>query len=147
MKAKLKKWHKILLITVGSLVVALFLLAAVVNYYWSPILAHRLKKIVLTSSDSLYQVSFSDAQLHVLRGEIDIDSIEFKPDTEVYNRRKRQHLAPNNLVEFRVKRLVISHIHPFKLYFQRKLDIGSVSIKEPDIAVSYQLNHTKDTVI
>lgn len=135
------------MIVVGSIVAAILLLALVVNYYWSPILASRVKKIVLTSSDSLYNVSFSDAQLHVLRGEIDIDNIVFTPDTAVYNRRKQQHLAPNNLVELRVKRLVLSHMHPFRLYFQRKLDIGMVMLKEPEVKVSYQLNHTKDTLI
>lgn len=145
MKARIKKWHKISLIVTGSIIVAILILAFVVNHYWSPILASRVKKIVLTSSDSLYNVSFSDAQLHVLRGEIDIDNIVFTPDTAVYNRRKQLHLAPNNLVELRVKRLIISHMHPFKLYFQRKLDVGMVMLKEPEIKVSYELNHKKDT--
>lgn len=147
MKPRIKKWHKTSLIVLGSIVAAILLLSLVVNYYWSPILASRVKKIVLASSDSLYNVSFSDAQLHVLRGEIDIDNIVFTLDTAVYNRRRQQHFAPNNLVELHVKRLVLSHIHPFRLYFQRKLDIGMVMLKEPEIKVSYQLNHTKDTLI
>ncbi len=147
MQARIKKWHKISLIITACIIAAILGLAIVVNHYWSPILASRVKKIVLTSSDSLYNVSFSDAQLHVLRGEIDIDNIVFTPDTAVYNRRKQLHLAPNNLVELRVKRLVISHMHPFKLYFQRKLDVGMIMLKEPEIKVSYQLNHTKDTLI
>src|ERR1700739_1380868 len=128
MKARIKKWHKVSMIVVGSIVAAILLLALVVNYYWSPILASRVKKIVLTSSDSLYNCNLSNAELHVLRGEIDIDNIVFTPDTAVYNRRKQQHLAPNNLVELRVKRLVLSHMHPFRLYFQRKLDIGMVML-------------------
>jgi len=69
-----------------------------------------------------------------------------KPDTAVYNRRKQDHLAPNNLVELHVKHLRLSHIHPFRLYFGDKLDIGQVILQQPELNVSYQLNHTKDTV-
>jgi len=36
-------------------------------------------------------------------------------------------------------------MHPFRLYFRHVLDIGQVILKEPDIKVSYELNHTKDT--
>ncbi|HZX59253.1 MAG TPA: hypothetical protein VFE54_11025 [Mucilaginibacter sp.] len=144
-KATLKKWQKRLLITVGVIIGIVLLLALFVNQYWSPILAKEVKKTVLKSSDSLYSISFSDAKLHILKGEIDIYNITFKPDTAVYNRRKKLHLAPNNLFEFHVKRLILYHIHPFTLYFHNKLDIGQVIFDEPEIMVSYQLNHTKDT--
>ncbi len=142
-----QKWHKItsiILVTLGCLVL---LLGLFINMYWSPILAKKVKEVVLKSSDSLYTVDFSSAELHVLRGTIVIFNINLKPDTAIYNREKRQHLAPNNLVELHVKRLTLSHIHPFKLYFQHKLDIGEIILNDPQLNISYQLNHTKDTVI
>jgi hypothetical protein len=83
----------------------------------------------------------------VLRGTIVFNNITLKPDTVVYNRKKKQHLAPNNLVELHIKRLTLSHIHPFTLYFHHRLDIGKVILNEPELNVSYQLNHTKDTVL
>ncbi|MFI5136995.1 MAG: hypothetical protein ACHQIM_04155, partial [Sphingobacteriales bacterium] len=113
--------------------------------YWSPILAFKVKEIVFKSSDSLYTADFSSAEMHVLRGTIVIYNITLKPDTVVYNRRRKEHLAPNNLVELHVKRLTLSHIHPFKLYFQKKLDIGEIELNEPVLNITYQLNHTKDT--
>ncbi|MEO6851821.1 MAG: hypothetical protein ABI203_10160, partial [Mucilaginibacter sp.] len=139
-------WQNRLFTFVLILVGVILIFAFFVNLYWSPILASKVKKAVLTSSDSLYTVEFSDAELHIIRGEIDIYNITLKPDTAVYNRRKKNHLAPNNLVELHVKRVVLSHIHPFKLYFQHVLDIGEVILKQPELNVSYQLNHTKDTV-
>jgi len=145
MKSKLKRWQKITLIVLGSLIALVLILAVFVNQYWSPILAKKVKSIVLKSSDSLYHVDFTDAKLHILRGEIDIYNLTLKPDTTVYNRRKANHFAPNNLVELHVKRLTISHMHPFKLYFDHVLDIGEVILKAPEIKVSYELNHTKDT--
>ncbi|MBS1530920.1 MAG: hypothetical protein JSU01_11465 [Bacteroidetes bacterium] len=147
MKARLRKSHKIGIIITCALVAIILVLSLIVNQYWSPILAKQVRKMVLKSSDSLYHIDFSDAELHIVRGEIDIYNINLKPDTAVYNRRKKAHLAPNNLVELHVKRLILSHIHPFKLYFQHKLEIGQVILSDPEINVSYQLNHTKDTTL
>jgi hypothetical protein len=147
MKARLRKSHKIGIVTICLLTGIVLILAFLVNRYWSPILAKAVRNTVLKSSDSLYRVDFSDAELHIIRGEIDIYNINLIPDTAVYNRRKRAHLAPNNLVELHVKRIILSHIHPFKLYFQHKLEIGEVILSGPEINVSYQLNHTKDTTL
>jgi len=140
------KWQKMLFIFFVVVIGLILLLSLIINIYWSPILARKVKNTVLTSSDSLYTAEFSDAKLHIIRGEIDIYDITLKLDTAVYNRKKKNHLAPNNLVELHVKRIVLSHIHPFKLYFQRTLDIGEISLQEPELKVSYLLNHTRDTV-
>jgi len=142
-----RKWQKILAIVLLVITVLILILAIFVNRYWSPVLASKVKEVVLKSSDGLYKADFSSAELHVLRGTIDIFNITLKPDTAAYNLEKKNHLAPNNLVELHVKRLTLSHIHPFKLYFQHKLDIGEVALDEPVLNVSYRLNHTRDTVL
>ena len=142
-----KRWHSVTAICVAVFIALILLVALPVNSYWSPILAREVKKIVLKSSDSLYRVSFTSAELHILRGTIDIYNITLKPDTAVYNRRKKQNLAPNNLVEMHVKRLTLSHIHPFKLYFLHKLDIGEIAVDQPVLNISYLLNHKKDTLL
>ena len=139
--------HKVWAAILATVIALILILAFFINRYWSPILASKVKSAVLSSSDSLYNIDFSDAELHVLRGQLVIYNITLKPDTAVYNRRKLQHLAPNNLVTLHVKRLIIEHIHPFSLYFKHKLDIGQIIISEPDLNVSYQLNHTRDTVV
>ncbi|HTH83522.1 MAG TPA: hypothetical protein VL490_11335 [Mucilaginibacter sp.] len=140
------KKHKVTLIILIALTAVVLILAFLVNQYWSPILSKKLKSVVLTSTDSLYTINFSSAELHVLQGKIILYNIDFKPDTAVYNRRKKQHLAPNNLADLHVKRLILANIHPFKLYFKRVLDIGRITLNSPDVHLSYQLNHLKDTV-
>jgi len=140
------KWQKRLLTFFLILLGLILILSFLVNLYWSPILAKKVRSVVLTSSDGLYKVDFSDAKLHIIRGEIDIYNIVLKPDTAVYNQRVKDHLAPNNLVELHVKRLILSHIHPFTLYFHHRLDIGQIILSQPELNVSYQLNHSKDTV-
>ena len=142
-----RKRHKIGLIVLLVLIGIILILAFIVNQYWSPILAKRVKSVVYTSSEGLYTIDFSDAKLHILRGELDIYNITLKPDTAVYNQRLKAHLAPNNLIELHVKRLIISHMHPFRLYFQHKLEIGRIVLSQPELNVSYQQNHLKDTIV
>ena len=141
------RWQKGLLILSLVTISIVLILAFLVNIYWSPILSGKVKNVILNSSDSLYSVDFSRADLHILRGEIDIYDIVLKPDTAIYNRKKAAHVAPNNLFELHVKHLVLSHVHPFQLYFRRELNISKIVLNEPELKVSYQLNHTKDTVI
>ncbi|MBS1520350.1 MAG: hypothetical protein JST50_05100 [Bacteroidetes bacterium] len=140
------KKHKIGLIILLVLIGIVLILAFIVNQYWSPILAKRVKSVVYTSSGGLYTIDFSDAKLHILRGELDIYNITLKPNTAVYNQRLKAHLAPNNLVELHVKRLIIYHMHPFMLYFQHRLEVGRIVLSQPELNVSYQQNHLKDTV-
>jgi len=142
-----RKWQNVTAICVAAFIALILLIALPINSYWSPILAREVKKIVLKSSDSLYRVNFSSAELHVLRGTVDIYNITLKPDTAVYHHRLRQNIAPNNLVEMHLKRLTLSHIHPFMWYFQHKLNIGEIIVDQPVINISYHLNHKKDTVL
>lgn len=141
------KWQKVTLIGTGAFVALLFIAAFFVNSYWSPILSSKVKDAVVNATDSLYTIDFSSAELHVLEGRILIYNINFKVDTEVYNRRKAKGLAPNNLFNVHVKRLILSHIHPFKLYYKHIVDIDRVTLNSPSLQLSYQLNHTRDTVV
>lgn len=140
------KWQKVMLISAGIFLTLLFIAAFLVNSYWSPILSSKVKKAVISGTDSLYTIDFSSAELHVLKGQIMIYNINFRIDTQLYNRRKAKGLAPNNLFNVHVKRLILSHIHPFKLYFQHIVDIDRITLNSPTVQLSYQLNHTKDTI-
>jgi len=140
------KWQKVIFVAVGGFLVLLFIAAFFVNSYWSPILSSKVKNAVIKATDSLYTIDFSTAELHILEGRILFYNVSLKTDTPVYNRLKAQGLAPNNIFNVHVKRLILSHIHPFKLYFQHVIDIDRISINSPDVQLSYQLNHIRDTV-
>ena len=142
-----RRWHKVTVVISLIFISLIIGFSIFVNSHWSPILAKKVKEEVALSSGGLYTINFSSAELHVLRGSIVFYNITLKPDTNVYNAKKLQHLAPNNLVELQIKRLTISHIHPLRLYFKKKLDIDEVIINDPQVNISYKLNHTKDTVL
>jgi len=142
-----QRWQRVTAIILTVLVGLILILGFIINQYWSPILASKVKDVVFKSSNGLYDINFSSAELHILRGTIVIYNITLTPNASVYDSEKSRHIAPNNLVELHVKRLTLSHIHPFRLYFQHKLDIGEIVLNSPELNVSYQLNHTRDTVV
>jgi hypothetical protein len=140
-----RRWQRIALRIVLIFTAVVLVAAFFINLYWSPILANRLKSTVLSSSDSLYKIDFTDADLHVLQGKIVIFNLDLQADTAVYNARRKANLAPNNLYRLHIKKLVLKQIHPFTLYFKQKLNIGEIILSAPELNISYQLNHTKDT--
>jgi hypothetical protein len=141
-----EKKHKITLAIFASVTVFILLVAFVVNQYWSPILAGKIKSGVLKSSNGLYKVDFADVKLRILEGKLIFYNVTFKPDTNVYNKQNKQHFAPNTLFELHAQRLVLSHIHPFKLYFDHLLNIDRMVLNAPEIRITYLLNKNKDTV-
>ena len=125
--------------------VLLLVAALVINRSLSPMLATKVRNAVIKASDSLYRADFSDVQLHILQGKVMLYNVSLIPDTDVYRRRIKLGTAPNNLIKLNARRIVVSEIHPFKLYFNKVIDIGRIAINSPHIQVSYALNHTKDT--
>lgn len=142
-----KRWQKLLITALLLFFILISIPAFFINRYWSPILASKLQSTILASTDSLYSLSFSSASLHILQGKIVFDKIELKPNLEVYNRRKKQHLAPNSLYDLQIKRLVIHHIHPITLYLEKKLDISQIVISAPNLRVDYEQNRNEDTLV
>ncbi len=137
-------WQKVTIITIGILVALVLIAGLLINIYWSPILASKVKKGVASVTDSLYTINFADAKLHILQGKIILYDITFKPDTAVYNQHKKEHRAPDHLVTLHVKRLVLSHIHPFTLYFKKILNIDQIIFSAPEINILHQ--PVKDTI-
>jgi hypothetical protein len=140
------KWQKTLAAVLLVLVFLITIVAYFANRYWSPILAGKVRSVVLTSTGGLYHAHFTDAELHIVQGKLIIYNLSLKPDPQVYQRQLKQRTAPNNLYTLKVKRIVFKNIHPFKLYFDNLLDIGSITLSEPELQLSYRLNRNADSV-
>ncbi|GAA4330851.1 hypothetical protein GCM10023149_36320 [Mucilaginibacter gynuensis] len=139
------KWQRILLYSTLIFIGALVAFAIFINSYFSPLLEDKIKSSIHEASDGLYKADFAHAELHLFQRRITIDSATLKVDSAVYNKKKKQGIAPNNLYDLKVQRLILSGIRPFKFYFTKKLVVGKVVMDQPELDMSYQLNHTKDT--
>ena len=69
---------KLIAFVLLGIILLTLITAIIINQYWSPILAGKVKDEVAASSDGLYTIDFSSAELHVLRGSIVIYNIVFK---------------------------------------------------------------------
>ncbi|WP_311949822.1 hypothetical protein [Mucilaginibacter terrae] len=131
------------MILIGAILITI--VAFFVNRYWAPILAGKVRSTVIDATDSLYSADFTDADLHVVQGKLVIHNLTIQPNIAVYNRRIKMGIAPNNLYKLQVKRIVLKHIHPLKIYYEHKLDIGQIILSVPKLQVTYRRVSNKDT--
>jgi hypothetical protein len=138
------KWFKRLALPLAGLLFLISVISLAINLYFSPVLSAQLKKTVFRLSNGLYQVDFSESSLHVLAGRIVVDHLTLKPNYTVFNQLKKAGKAPNNVYTLSVDRIVLKHIHPFKLYFKKELDVDELTISQPNVQAVYQELHNKD---
>ncbi|RYZ98602.1 MAG: hypothetical protein EOP47_18975 [Sphingobacteriaceae bacterium] len=139
-----QRWQRITFYTVLAIIGTLLLLTLAINIFVTPGLQDKLKSSIRESSDSLYSVNFSDADISVLRGNITIKDATLKVDSAVYKKKKQKNTAPNNLYDLRVKQIRVTGINVFKLYFSNKIDVSKIVLSEPEIDMSYEANNTED---
>jgi hypothetical protein len=142
-KFKTRGW-RIALIVFSVVVVIGLVPLLFINIYLTPKLSAKLKDAVLKGSDSLYKIDFGKVELHVLRGKAVLYDITLLPDTAVYHRMQARGTAPTELYELRVKQLLITDAHPFKLFFHKQLEIGQITLANPEVQVS-QYKRNDDT--
>jgi len=130
----------ILLTTIVLLIVVFFLF---LNSYLTPKLSDKLKSAVLTGSEGLYQLNFSKAELHLLRGNVVLYDVVLKPDTRVFHSMQLQSKAPAYLYQLKVKQILISNAQFFNLYFHKKLEIGEITIEKPELQLSQYNQNNK----
>lgn len=140
---KIWKW------TGGIFLVISILIAAVLFYlsqHWKPALTREIKQVVINSTDSLYSIDFADISVNLLTGNVSVKNIVFKPDSAVYKKLEEKFKAPKHLFEIEVAGLILNRVHPWKIYFGRKLQMKSVIINKPELRVVYERNSRTDSL-
>ena len=132
--AIIRKWALI-----GFLILITFIsgLAIYLNYYWKPIITQRIKETVYQSSDGLYRIDFDNVRMNFVTGRMHILNIRFTPDTLVYNEMKRDSIAPRHLYTVALAELILKRINPWKVYFDKDLEIGSIEIDHPSLELNF----------
>lgn len=133
-KHTLVKW---LMSFLGLFIIILLALAWYINYRWKPLLTSIIQNTVITATDSLYNVHFSNIEINIISGGVSIDSIEVTTDLRVYQKLIRQKVAPENIINLKVTKLTLKNVNPIKVYLQKKLDIKSIVIENPSLTVFY----------
>lgn len=138
--AKIWKW------VAGVVAVLILVLTGVSLYFsarWKPLLTEKIKDVVYTGSDHLYQISFKDLHLNLLTGSLTADSILFAPDTAVFNQRKKAGTAPTHLFRVKLARLQLRRLSILTVYFKKKIDMNDIILENPSINMIYNKVYRK----
>jgi hypothetical protein len=95
--------------------------------------------MIIDASDSLYKVSYSKFDIDLKSGKGVINDLKLIPDSAVLERLTRTNRAPNNVMDVRIKSLLINNLRFIKEKQGRKLGIQSIIIQEPTIKVTNKL--------
>ncbi|NEU08780.1 hypothetical protein GZH53_10690 [Flavihumibacter sp. R14] len=108
-----------------------------INLRWKPYLTRHIKEAIITSTDSLYNISFESVNVDVLTGKVSFKKIAFIPNVKMYQRMIRRGAAPRHLFIVEVAGLDIERVHPFQVYFRRELELTSLVINRPKVRMIY----------
>jgi hypothetical protein len=128
---------KIILGILASLFTLALLGTIYFNYRWKNRLTNAIKYTVIDASDSLYSVSFADININLLSGSVKINQITLHPNLRIYEKLKRQKLAPDNLIELKISKLFINKVNPLKVLKDRNLAIDEIRVENPLLTISY----------
>lgn len=137
---KPRKKHRILKLTLGIVVISAIILGSFawyLNRQWRPLLKQTIQNTLIDASDSLYRVDFKNIGVNILTGTVNVDSIYIRPNLKVYQQMRKKGVAPENIFELKVKKLILKKVNPIKVYRYRKLEIRDITIQEPTLTVYY----------
>ena len=130
-------WTK-LFIFFGILAIILLVTAIYLNRQWKPLISQQIQNAIRTSTDGLYAISFGEISVNIITGNSSIKNIVLTPDTSVYSDLVKKGKAPRHLFTVEVAELEMNRIHPFKIYFKRKLEMESLIVFKPKIRMMFQ---------
>ncbi|WP_113636853.1 hypothetical protein [Nubsella zeaxanthinifaciens] len=129
-----KKWKWIF-----GVLVFLLVLTGLAAWYVSnkikPFVQRELAAVVKKATNGLYDIRFEKVMVNPLTGNASLTEVSLIPDTAVYKKLIAQRKAPNNLYFIRLQKLRIKRFHPFRIYFDKKLDVDLLLFDRPQITM------------
>ncbi|MGE6218654.1 hypothetical protein ACQKCH_02410 [Nubsella zeaxanthinifaciens] len=129
-----KKWKWIF-----GVLVFLLVLTGLAAWYVSskikPFVQRELAAVVKKATNGLYDIRFEKVMVNPLTGNASLTEVSLIPDTLVYKKLIAQRKAPNNLYFIRLQKLRIKRFHPFRIYFDKKLDVDLLLFDRPQITM------------
>lgn len=136
---------------IAGILIALFIIIGAAAIYlaakWKPFLTEKIKTGIYESSDHLYRINFTDLHLNVLTGTATMDSVSLYPDTAVFHKLRKQHLAPVHLFEIKLDELKLTRIGILTAYFKKRINMNAVILDRPTInMLRFNVKAQPDTV-
>lgn len=129
-----------------------FLIIAIVaaSFYlkrnWKPIVEDHLYKLVESSTDGLYKLTYEDLDFQIFLGNAKVDEVRLVPDSNVYQRLVKEEKAPDNLYKVSLKELSIEGLKWREILKKKKLSIKGISLVRPDVELTNTYHAYNDTI-
>jgi hypothetical protein len=153
MRGKIRKSYNTIKWVVGLMIVLLLGVFLTANYFSNklqPIIKAELKDLVLSATDSLYTVEFSDLSLNLLTKGASLTDVRFIPDTNVFKHLIALKRAPNNVYYIRLKTLSIKNFKPKNLFKFKRLNVDLLLFDNPDVVMvntQFDFNENKPSYL
>lgn len=121
--------------------ILLFLVASALGLSWyvagkiKPLVQQQLAAIVKKATNGLYDIQFDQVRVNAFMGNASLTKVRLVPDTLAYQKLIAAQKAPNNLYFIHLEKLSIKNFHPFKIYFNKRLDIDLLLFDQPHITM------------
>ena len=137
-KNKKKSFKKVLIMSILGLIALFFIIGTIGFWSLKPMLSKRLKSAVLETTDSLYYLDFKDINYAIIAGQANILEVTWRADTNIYEHLKNDKKMPDNIYQGKVKGIKLAGLRPWTIFFSKKLDISTITIKEPTIDIIHE---------
>ncbi|UYQ93123.1 hypothetical protein MKQ68_23870 [Chitinophaga horti] len=141
----MKKFLKVALITLGVLIVAVVIIGVYLNHHWKGILNKELKVYVQKSTDSLYHLEYSDIDMNLLTGYVNLQQAVLKPDSARYVQLQKEQRAPNAVFTLKVPALELRGVKILRYVRKHEIAIGSIKLNNPEVGLVQDDNSVDTT--
>ena len=137
---KNKKYNlkKALIFSIIGLIVLLLIVSTLGFWSLKPTLSKRLKTAVLESTNNLYHLDFKDIDYNIVSGNARVLGVVWRADSTVFDSLKMAKKLPDNVYQGQVNEIKLSGLHPWKIFFSKKLELGTMSITDPNVELIHE---------
>lgn len=117
---------------------------------FKPLIKRELKDLVLSATDSLYSIEFSDLKANLITRTARLEDVKIIPDTAIFKKLIAERRAPNNIYYVELSKLSIKNFHPKRLFKFRRLNIDQILFDNPDVVMvnkQFDFNESKPTYL
>jgi hypothetical protein len=138
-----KRTRNILLGIFIFLVLAAIAFQIFIDRWLEPVIHNRLKTLIISGSDSLYNFQLDDINVNFWGGSIELTNLRIKVDSQQYVQREKAGTLPALTSEIILEKGLISDVRLLQIVLKKKISIGTILSKSAGITLSRHYRKSK----
>ncbi|PWT95020.1 MAG: hypothetical protein C5B52_18795 [Bacteroidetes bacterium] len=105
---------------------------------FSGVIKDKLKEVVAKASDSLYILDYDKLDIDLVKSQISLVNLHLHADSSRYHFLVSEKRAPDDVIEIKLKALIVDDITPAEILVDKMIDLKSLYVKEPEILIFHR---------